>query len=65
MPGRSLISLTSMTFCFLRASFLRLLFFVFVFAEIEDLANRRIGVGRHLDEIEPGFDGSGEGVGFG
>ena len=44
MPGRSLISLTSMTFCFFRASFLLLLLLVFELAEIEDLADRRIGV---------------------
>jgi hypothetical protein len=32
-----------------------LLFFVFIFSEIKDLANGRIGVGRDLDEIEAGI----------
>jgi hypothetical protein len=48
-----------MTFCFLRASFLRL---VFELAEIEDLADGRIGVGGDFDEVEPGLEGTGDGV---
>src|SRR5262249_36238161 len=38
---------------------LTLLLFVFELAEVEDLANRRIGVGRDLDQIEACFDGAG------
>ena len=57
MSGRILISLTSMTFCFLRASLLLLLLLVFEFAVIEDLDDRRIGIGGDLDEIETGLIG--------
>ena len=32
-----------------------LLLLVFVFAVVEDLGDRRIGVGRDLDQVEPGF----------
>jgi hypothetical protein len=32
------------------------LLFVFVFAEIHDLADRRIGVGRNLDKVKAGFE---------
>src|SRR5579862_2594551 len=41
---------------------LALLLLVFVFAEIEDFADRRIGRGGDFDEIEPGFDGAGDSV---
>src|SRR5579864_9544583 len=41
---------------------LALLLLVFEFAEIEDFADRRIGVGRHFDEVEPGLDGAGDGI---
>ena len=54
MPGRSLISLTSMTFCFLRASFFFFCSSYLILAEIEDLADRRIGFGRYLDQVEAG-----------
>ena len=37
-----------------------LLFFVFIFAEIEDLAHWRVGVRRYLDEVETGVGGHGE-----
>ena len=39
-----------------------LLLLVFVLAEVENLADRRIGVGRDFDEIEAGLDGLGERV---
>jgi hypothetical protein len=37
-----------------------LLLFVFVLAEVEDLADGGIGVGRDFDEVEAGLDGLGE-----
>ena len=36
---------------------LALLFLVFVFADIEDFAHRRIGIGRNLNEIQSRFVG--------
>ena len=30
---------------------------IFVFADVEELADRRIGIGRHLDEVEADFGG--------
>ena len=60
MLGRSLISLTSMIFLFLASFVLFLLFFVFELAEIEDFADRRVGIGRDLDQIEAGIGSHGE-----
>src|SRR6266446_2885249 len=37
-----------------------LLLFIFIFAEIEDFTNRRVGGRRDLDEIETGIGGHGE-----
>jgi hypothetical protein len=37
-----------------------LLFFVFVFAEVEDFADRRVGVGRNFDQIKAGIGGHGK-----
>src|SRR5262245_55479967 len=42
-----------------------LLRLVFVFAEIEDLAHRRFGIGRDLDQVETGFRRAGEALGRG
>ena len=42
--------------------FLRL---VFVLAVIQDLAHRRLGIGRDLDQIEPGFNRARQGFGRG
>ena len=40
---------------------LALLFFVFELAEIEDLANRRLSVGRNLNQIETGVGSHADG----
>ena len=42
-----------------------LLLLILVFAEVEDLADRRLGVGRDLDEIESRLYGPGQGIDFG
>ena len=42
--------------------FLRL---IFVLAVIQDLAHRRLGIGRDLDQIEPGFNRARQGLGRG
>jgi hypothetical protein len=39
-----------------------LLRLVFVLAEIEDLADRRLGIGRNLDQVETGLGGASEGL---
>jgi len=57
MLGRSLISLTSMIFLFFPCFVLLLLLFVFVLTEVENFANRWIGVRRYLDEVETGIGG--------
>src|ERR1700730_147080 len=47
-------------FLFFAGLILFLLLLVFIFAEIEDFADRRVGVRRYLDEIETGIRGHGE-----
>jgi len=49
-----------MIFCFFAGFVLFLLLFVFILAEIEDFADRRVGVRSDLDEIETGIGGHGE-----
>ena len=49
-----------MIFCFLRASFFFFCSSYLILAEVEDLADRRIGVRRDFDEVETGLDGHGE-----
>src|SRR6516162_7658600 len=44
-------------FLFFARFVLFLLFFVFVLAEVEDFADRRVGVRRYLDKIEAGIGG--------
>ena len=41
-----------MVFCFFRRLVLLLLLLVFELAEVENFADRRIGVGRNLDQVE-------------
>ncbi len=47
-----------MTFCFFLASFSLLLLFVFELAEVEDLADRRIGVRADLHQIQTDREGA-------
>src|SRR6266446_9881974 len=47
-------------FLLLAGFVLFLLLLVFIFAEIEDFADRRVGVWRYLDEIETGIGGHGQ-----
>jgi hypothetical protein len=60
MPGRSLISLISTIFCFLRASAAFFCSCELEFAVVQHLADRRIGVGHDLDQIDAGLFGDGE-----
>ena len=55
MPGRSLISLISTIFWRLRCLGGLLLLEKAELAEVENLADRRAGVGDDFDQIEPGF----------
>src|SRR5690242_2878541 len=41
-----------------------LLRFVLVFSEIDDATNRRIGVGRNLDEVQPFLTGGAHGIAY-
>ena len=59
MLGRSLISLSSIHFLVLARFGGFLLQLVFILAAIHDFANRRVGAGRNLDQVEALFLGEG------